>query len=106
MAPFADRETFETAVLMKDNMDHLVTTSASQVIGHPAAEDASHTEFEPTFWHKILAFPFFMVFGWGVGLGIILSPIIQGFRIGVRISDEFWGFDKQPPAASFRSSIT
>jgi hypothetical protein len=52
--------------------------------------------FAPTGWHTALCFPYVVVFGWGLIIGIIISPIIQGVHQGIKLSDEFWGFKKSP----------
>lgn len=40
----------------------------------------------------ITFFPYVLLLMWGVAIGMLLSPLIAGAKIGFQIVDEFWGF--------------
>ena len=49
-------------------------------------------KWEPSWRHGVLVFPSVILLVWGVVVGLLCGCFVLGFRTGVEIVEDFWGY--------------
>lgn len=51
-------------------------------------------ELDINWKHHVLGLPTLLLLMYGVAIGLIISPLVMGIKTGIKIGEDFWGYDK------------